>query len=162
MAKPLKDGADRLVDKFAGGGAEGREEESGDVSIGVRIGRVGVDDVESTGGVDDEPKGFTVDAPSAEVLGGVVLNRCPGEKAGALGSSALGGARSCFAAEVEGMTVGVAPAPKPVCDMLVVGNPEGALWDEEKAGVMTAAVGTCDVAAEGLPNDEPKIDVAAP
>ena len=77
LAKPLKDGADWLVAKFAGGGAEGREgreEESGDVSIGGRIGRVGVDDVESIGGVDDGVNGFAEDAPSAEVLGGVVPN----------------------------------------------------------------------------------------
>lgn len=59
------------------------------------------------------------------------------------------------------MTVGVAPAPKPVNDRLA-GNPKGALWDEEKADDMAAAVGICDVASVGLPNDEPKIDVAAP
>jgi hypothetical protein len=127
LAKPLKVGADWLVAKLAGGGAEGREEESGDVSMGVRIGRVGVDDVESTGGVDDGPKGFAVDAPSAKVLGGVVPNWCPGEKVGALWLSALGRARSCFAAEVEGMADGVAPATKPACDKLSVGNPDGAL-----------------------------------
>ena len=77
LAKPLKDGADWLVAKLAGGGAEGREEreeESGEVSIGGRIGRVGVDDVESIGGVDDGVNGFAEDAPSAEVLGGVVPN----------------------------------------------------------------------------------------
>jgi hypothetical protein len=162
LAKPLKVGADWLVAKLACGGAEGREEESGDVSIGVRIGRVGVDDVERIGGVDDGPKGFAVDAPSAEVLGGVVLNWCPGEKVGALELSALGRARSCFAAEVEGMAVGLALVTKPVCDKLLVGNPDGALWEEVKAGGMTAAVGICDIAAVGPLNGEPKIDVAAP
>lgn len=51
----MKGGADWLAAKWAGGGAEGRVEESGDVSIGGRIGLVGVDDVETTGGVDDGP-----------------------------------------------------------------------------------------------------------
>lgn len=148
--------------KLAGGGAEGRVDESGDVSIGGRIGRVGVDDVESTGGVDDEPKGFAVDVPSDPDLGGVVPNWYPGEKAGALGLSALVGTRSCFSAEAESLAAAsVAPAPTPACDVSV-GNPGGALWEEGKAGVMTAGVGTCDVAAVGLPNDELKNDVATP
>ena len=157
LTKPLKDGADWLVAKLAGGGAEGRVEESGDVLIGVRIGRVGVEDVERTGGVVDGPKGFAVDAPSNAGLGGVVPNWCPGEKAGAVGLSVPVGARSSFSVEAEAM---VAPVPKPVCNILV-GNPEGALWEDEKAGVMTAVVWTCDVAAAGPLNGELKIDVAA-
>ncbi len=82
FAKPLKDGADWL----AGGGAEGRKDENGDVSIGGRIGRVGVDDVELTGRKGDELNGCAEGVSGADVIDDEAPNGCPGEKAGAFGS----------------------------------------------------------------------------
>lgn len=79
-------------------------EESGDVSIGVRIGRVGVDDVETAGRDDDGIKGFAADvSSSAACLGGGAPN---GEKAGALGLSVSVGGRSCFSPEAGAKVVG--------------------------------------------------------
>lgn len=46
-----------------------------------------------------------------------------------------------------------------------MGNPEGALWEDEKAGdvdAMAAVVGTFDVAAGGWANGELKIGVDVP
>jgi hypothetical protein len=132
-------------------------EESGDVSIGVRIGRVGVDDVETAGRDDDGIKGFAVEVSwSAGCLGGGAPN---GEKAGALGLSVPVGGRSCLSPEAEAKL-----APKTACD-ISLGNPEGALWEDEKAGdvdAMAAVVGTFDVAAVGLANGELKSDGDAP
>ncbi len=112
----MKDGADWLAGKLAGAGAEGRTEESGDVSIGVRIGRVGVDDVESVGGDDDGIKGFAVDVSSSVgCLGGGAPN---GEKGDALGFSVPVARRSCFSPEAE-VTV-VVPAPNLADDVSAV------------------------------------------
>jgi hypothetical protein len=79
-------------------------EESGDVSIGVRIGRVGVDDVETVGRDDDGIKSFAVDVSlSTGCLGGGAPN---GEKAGALALSVPVGGRSCLSPRAEANVVG--------------------------------------------------------
>ncbi len=93
-------------------------EESGDVSIGGRTGRVGVDEVETAGSEDDGIKSLAVDFSSnAGGLGCGEPNGYPGEKDCTLGLSVLVGSCSCFSAEAEALAVGgVAPAPKPECD----------------------------------------------
>jgi hypothetical protein len=67
LIDPFKGGADWLVGKFTGGRLETGTEESGDVLIGGRIGRVGVLDVEAVGedDDDDEPKIFVAGLFSA-------------------------------------------------------------------------------------------------
>ena len=65
-------------------------DESGDVLIGGRIGRVGVDDVEDAGDDEEGPKIFVFLACSG-VVDGATLNSFPGEKAGALGLSTVVG-----------------------------------------------------------------------
>lgn len=116
LAKPLKDGADWLAGKLTGAGAEGRTEESGDVSIGVRIGRVGVDDVESAGDDNDGVKGFAVDVSSSVgCLGGGAPN---GKKGDAVGFSVPVERRSCFSPEAEAKVA--VSAPKPAGDVSAV------------------------------------------
>jgi hypothetical protein len=91
LVDPFKDGADWLVVKLTGGLLELETEVCGDVSIGGRIGRVGVVvvDVELLGKGEDELKIFVVDFVSGctDVVNDGVPKYCPGEKVGALGLS---------------------------------------------------------------------------
>jgi hypothetical protein len=54
LVDPFKDGADWLVVKVAGGLLEVETEVCGDVLMGVRIGRVGVVEVEEAAGTDED------------------------------------------------------------------------------------------------------------
>jgi len=93
LVDPFKDGADWLAVKLAGGRREVGIDESGDVLIGGRIGRVGVDDVEEDAGDDEGPKIFA-EGPflaCSGVVDGATVNSFPGEKAGALGLSTVVG-----------------------------------------------------------------------
>lgn len=94
LADPSKDGADWLVVKLACGRLEVGIDESGDVLIGGRIGRVGVDDVEEDAGDDEEGPKIFAEGPflaCSGVVDGATVKTFPGEKAGALGlSTAVG------------------------------------------------------------------------
>ena len=92
LVDPFKDGADWLVVKLTSGLLELEIEVCGDVLIGVRIGRVGVVDVdvELLENGEDEVNIFVVDFVSfciGVVDDGVPLNSCPGKEAAALGLS---------------------------------------------------------------------------
>lgn len=92
---PLKDGVDwldvKLTITLAGGLLELETEVCGDVSIGGRIGRVGVVvvDVELLENGEDELKLFVVDFVSVctDVVDDGVPEGCPGVKVDALGLS---------------------------------------------------------------------------
>lgn len=86
LVDPFKDGADWLVVKLAGGRLEVGIDESGEVLIGARTGRVGVDDVEDAGDTAEGP--FLA---CSGVVDDATLNNLPGEKAGASGLSTVVG-----------------------------------------------------------------------
>jgi hypothetical protein len=91
LVDPFKDGADWLVVKLAGGLPELETEVRGDVSMGGRMGRVGVVvvDVELLGNGEEELEIFVVDFASVctDVVDDGAPKGCPGEKAVALGLS---------------------------------------------------------------------------
>src|SRR5260221_8148481 len=94
LGDPFKDGADWVAVKLAGGGLEVGIDESGDVLIGGRIGRVGVDDVEEDAGGDEEGTKIFAEGPflaCSGVVDGATVNSFPGEKADALGLSTVVG-----------------------------------------------------------------------
>lgn len=87
---PFKDGADWLVEKLAGGRLEVEAGASGDVLMGVRIGRVGVVDVDvDVAAAGNDEDGLNVFAAGActEVVDEGIPNGRPGEKASAFGLS---------------------------------------------------------------------------
>ena len=167
LVDPFKDGADWLVVKLAGGRLEEGIDESGDVLIGGRMGRVGVEDVEDAGDDEEGPKIFTFLACSG-VVDGATLNRFPGEKAGALGLSTVVEGWSCFCSETATVDVGsVRPALGSMFGAFIfLGNPDGALCEVEKAeddGTSNAAAGVGDVdGIARLGKGDPKADVAVP
>lgn len=166
LVDPFKDGADWLVVKLVGGRLEEGIDESGDVLIGGRIGRVGVEDVEDAGDNEEGPKIFTFLACSG-VVDGATLNSFPGEKAGALGLRTVVGSWSCFCSETVTVDVGRSgPALGSMFGAFILGNPDGALCEAEKAedeGASNAAAGVGDAdGSAGLENGDPKVDVAVP
>lgn len=142
-------------------------DESGDVLIGGRIGRVGVDDVEDAGDDEEGPKIFVFLACSG-VVDGATLNSFPGEKAGALGLSTVVGGWSCFCSETATVDVGSGgPALGSIFGVFIfLGNPDGALCEAEMAeddGASNAAAGVSDVdGIAGLEKGDPKVDTAVP
>jgi len=166
LADPFKDGADWLVVKLVGGRLEEGIDESGDVLIGGRIGRVGVDDVEDAGDDEEGPKIFAFLACSG-VVDGATLNSFPGEKAGALGLSTVVGSWLCSCSETVTVDVGSGgPALGSTFGAFILRNPDGALCEAEKAedgSASNAAAGVGDVdGSAGLENGDPKVDVTVP
>ena len=160
VVDPFKGGADWLVVKFAGGRLEGEAEVSGDVLMGVRMGRVGVVDVEAAGTDEDGLKMFAVVFFSActDVIDDGTPNSWPGVKAGALGSSRVAGGRSRLCPEAVIVDVGgVGPAG------VLLGNPDWALCEVEKVedeGAVIPVTGVCDVdGVIDLAKGDPKTDV---